>query len=60
MIARQSALAATGAAMMMEAIYDKVNRGNTCDNDIRLLHDLHFLFCTIRLRENIVWDGGCE
>lgn len=65
MIARQSALAATGATMMMEAIYEKVNGGNTCDRDIRLLHDLHFLFCTIGLRENILWtedvskDNNC-
>lgn len=55
MIARQSALVATGAAMIMEAIYDKVKGGNVCNNDIRLLHDLHFLFCTIGLRENVVW-----
>lgn len=54
MIVRQSALAATGATMIMEAIYDKVNEGNACDKDIRLLYDLHFLFCTIGLRENIL------
>lgn len=51
--------------MIMEAIYDKVNEGNACDKDIRLLRDLHFLFCTIGLRENILWmedvskDNNC-